>query len=561
MGQDKLQATASSFMNIFPSPFDVRYPRPQAKRIARLFMQGGVGFHGALLGKQREGKTDLLQQIHSLLFERAEGPIPFLYSFHPRRKEGTLAQNFLADFMLQVRAFVLRDRNLLLEPPVSIQQELERPGLPFSLAEMGENFLAFPLAEQCEFAPVLPALFANRERRPVCLLLDDTHHLGPSSEYLSALDSTNLLCLLSGRRPYISRMAGISGWPLVYLEPLSREETVLQARQCCETAGLEFSPQAWDQWSEMNLLSAWQTACLVTSAAVQGEPIHSIEELGRLYVQELASGTLGNWLSVRLDRTLPDRGDRATVVKYLAQVARTGNPTGSAGTLPSRVWDALVAEEWAEETTEGPRLVLDTVERDWLSFCASSMDKSSKRATSRLLLAFLLRVKQTKEQPETVSFSSVIRQTLLNLPKVGFPEFFEHGSQEIRLPKILSVSPEAALTAELFWCYGFYGENFQDSETGTILLIVVCNEPPTDSQVRQWHQQLENEARVVQPEEAAETQAKQVTGLLQELWVAVPPGTSLLPSSTERRFSWETFFHLVVQTGSSGGNLRPTLGE
>ena len=548
-------------MNTFSSPSGARYPRPQAERIARLITQEGLGFHGALLGKRREGKTDLLQQIHALLFKTAEGPIPFSYSFHAGRKEGALAHHFFAAFCTQVRAFVMRNEDLLREPPASLERELERPGLPLALSEMGRHFLALPPAHQLEFAPTLPAQFANREDRPVCLLLDDTHEMGPDSPYFAALDSPNLLWLLAGRYSFLSRMAADAGGPLVRLEPFSGEEALLQARRCCEAAGLQFSRRVWEQWTEMAGTSLWRINSLVTAAAVRGQPLDSIEQLGRLYIQELGSGTLGNWLSARFEQALPDRSDRAMVGEYLAGLARTGVPTGIALSLPSRVWDGLVAEEWAEEAVAGPRLLLDTVQRDWVSLSTASMGEPSERAKSRLLLAFLLRAEQSKERPETARFSTVMRQPLLDLPQSGFPEFFTWEGQEMRLPKIFSVCSEAAPNTELFWCYGFYGESRDTPETGLVLLIAVCDEPPTDSQMQQWYRQLENEARLVQPVEAARTKARPGLSLLQELWVAVPPGTSLVSTATERRFSWQTFFRLVVQAGSPDHNPPSTVGE
>jgi hypothetical protein len=373
------------------------------------------------------------------------------------------------------------------------------------------------------------------------------------------LDSPSLFWLLAGRYPFLSRMAGDAGWPLVRLEPFSGEEALLHARQCCEAAGLPFSRPVWEQWTEMAGTSFWRISSLVAAAAVRGQPVDSVEQLGRLYMQELVAGALGNWLSARFEQALPDRGDRARVGEHLARLCRTGVPITPALSLPSRVWDGLVAEEWAEEAVSGPRLLLDTVQHDWFSL-AFLMGEPSERAESRLLLAFLLRAEQSKERPETARFSTVMRQPLLDLPQSGFPESFAWEGQEMRLPKIVSVCPEAAPAAELFWCYGFYGESRDRAEAGIVLLIAVCDEPPSDSQLQQWHQQLENEARLVQPGEAARARSGPGPGLLQELWVAVPPETSLVPTAGERRFSWLTFFRLVAQAGSPERNPPSTLG-
>jgi hypothetical protein len=220
----------------------------------------------------------------------------------------------------------------------------------------------------------------------------------------------------------------------------------------------------------------------------------------------------------------------------------------------------LVAEEWAEEAASGPRLLLDPVQRDWLSLTFSTSEPPA-RAAARLLLAFLWRAEQSKERPETARFSTVMRQPLLDLPQAGFPESFAWEGQEMRLPKIVAVCPEAAPAAELFWCYGFYGESRGAARAGVVLLIAVCDEPPADSQIQEWYRELENEGHVVQPGEAARARSGTGTGLLQELWVAVPPETSLAPTAGERRFSWQTFFRLVAQAGSPERNPPSPLGE
>src|SRR5579872_4129678 len=100
-----------------------RSPRKQAERIARVMSQEGVALRGALLAKRREGKTDLLRRIRDLLFEQAEGPIPFYYSFESARKEAALARHIFASFCVQVRAFVMRQEELLREPPSGLDRE------------------------------------------------------------------------------------------------------------------------------------------------------------------------------------------------------------------------------------------------------------------------------------------------------------------------------------------------------------------------------------------------------------------------------------------------------
>src|SRR5689334_3973421 len=107
-------------MNPFASPFASSSDRPQAQRIASLMSQEAFGFRGALLGRRREGKTDLLRQIQILLFAKAEGPVPFFYAFSSNRAEPAMAHHFVAAFCVQVRAFLMRQEDALQEPPASV---------------------------------------------------------------------------------------------------------------------------------------------------------------------------------------------------------------------------------------------------------------------------------------------------------------------------------------------------------------------------------------------------------------------------------------------------------
>ena len=405
--------------------------------------------------------------------------------------------------------------------------------------KLARNFLALSAAHQLEFAATLPAQFAHREARPVCLLFDDVQQLEPVSPSFAVLDHSNLCWLVSGLYPFLSRIAGAEAWPVVSVEPFSREEALLQTRQRCQASGLRFEQQLWERWCEKFGSSLWLMHSLVTAAAVQDQSLDSMEQLASLYVRELTSGTLGHWLSARFARAIPDRGDRAMAGEFLAAMARTGMPPAPSS-LPSRVWDGLVAEEWAEETVAGPRILLDTLQRDWLSLAIGPVGASGERAKSRMLATFILRAEQTREQPASAGFFSLVRQRLLDLPQSGFPEHFFWEGQDIRPPKIFSVCAEATATAELFWCYGAQANTRKNSESAVILLIAICAEPPTEAQVQKWQRQLESEAQLFLSAENDPSAYRQSIPL-RELWIAVPPGTSLIPADSEHRFSWEAF--------------------
>src|SRR5262249_20909181 len=149
--------------------------------------------------------------------------------------------------------------------------------------------------------------------------------------------------------------------------------------------------------------------------------------------------------------------------------------------LSSRVWDGLIAEEFAEEAIAGPRASLDRTQRDWLSISTAPAGKLSERAQARLEFNLALRVQQGKGEPDTGRFSTVIRGALLDLPQTGFPENFTWENEKIPLPRIVAVSTESTGSAELFWCYGFYSDGAELLESAVLVLIVICDEAPNDT--------------------------------------------------------------------------------
>lgn len=529
----------------------VHLPRRQAERLVELISREGSGFRAVLLGKRGEGKTDLLRQVHRRLFEGAEGPIPFFYTFQPGREEAGLARHFFASFCQQVRAFLMRQEELLWEPVAHLERELERPGLPLSLTEFGRSFQTAPSGYGLELAAGLPAQFAHLERRPVYLLFDEAQTLARDSPFWAALRAGDFCWLLTGRHPFLARMAGEGSWPLLRLEAFSAEEALGLAEKRCPAAGLTFSPEAWEPWFEMAGTSCWLLESLVDAAAARGQSLESVEGLGRVYARELSGGSLGNWLAARWEAAVPDRRERARAAEFLAAMAGTSLPV-SAAALSPELWNGLVAEEWAEETPAGPRLALGRVERDWLDWVTACATVPQDRAAARILQGFLTRARQRLPRLLTEEAVRILRERLCRLPESGFPESWEWEGQEVFLPRIHSVAVERAGTAELFWCYGFR-EDLGVATPG-VLLLALCEEAPSTAQLGRWRQQLDEEARKLPPGELTGPAARPVSGGSSALWLLLPPGTPLIPEASERRFSWEAFLRLWAGERVSEGN-------
>ena len=524
-----------------------RHPRKQAERLAGLLSREGAQFRGAILGRRREGKTDLLQQVQAELFTRADGPVPFLYTFDARWGGGAqdpvqaaLARHCFASFCQQVRAFLMRQEELLGEPVALLERELERPGIPLSLTELAQNFLSLPPEQQLRFVAGLPGQLAYLERRPVCWLLDEVQELGEDSPVFAALEGQGYSWLLSGRYPFLRRLAGEAAWPVVPLEPFSLEETLALTGRLCREAEVSFVPEAWETWLGAVGNSPGLVQSILDAAASQGEPLETLEELGRVYTRELAAGTTGNWLASRFEAALPERQDRLTVARFLNGLAGTGS-ADSTPLLPPRMWNGLVAEEWADETPLGPRWRLETVQWDWLWLATASLTAGAHRAQARALQALLARAELDWKSRETAPLLASIRQRLRELPLRGFPPLGEPEAGTVEPPDVCSVSYEQSGTAELFWCYGFHGSRRDVPEAACVLLIVLCAEEPAPAEIETWRRELRKEERLLPGDAAGRSIQANSFGVRGELWLVLPAFALLKPGGSERRFSFEAF--------------------
>jgi hypothetical protein len=497
-----------------------------------------------ILGRRKEGKTDLLEQVRAELFSRAEGPVPFLYSFEATwggaADGSTLARHCFASFCQQVRAFLMRQEELLHEPTALLERELERPGIPLSLSELAQNFLSLSPDQQIRFVAGLPAQLAYLERRPVCWLLDDVDRLGMDSPILAALDGRGFSWVLAGRRPFLRRLAGEFAWPVIPLESFSAQETSALAEQLCREAEQAFVPQAWESWLSAVGPSPWLIQSVLDAAAAHGDSLDALEGLGRVYGRELATGTFGNWLAKRFADALPDHRDRLAVARFLRGLAGKGRAE-DAPLLPVRVWKGLIQEEWADETPLGPRWSLQTVEWDWVWLVTGTLAGSARRAEARALQALLARAEPDWRVRETADLLASIRQRILDLPHRGFPPAGEQGEDHLRSLDICSVCPESSGSAQLFWCYGFRDGRRDVQEAASVLLIALCAEEPAPSEIEAWRRELQNEERLLPGVAAGHPPREQGAAGRSELWLVLPAMALQAAVAPARRFSLETF--------------------
>ena len=498
----------------------MRAPRKQALRLTEWLTRERPSLRAVLLGGRREGKSDLLAQIHASLFERAEGPLPFLFRFaapaaslstsHDRQQatshDRQQALRFAASFCQQMRAFLLRQEEVLGEPPGELAMEMDRPGLPLSLAELCRELLIAPTdssgdATVLALVSRLPARFAHREGRPVCNLWDDCHTLAPDHPFFGALEagpglhidlnqdlskdlnreSATVCSLLTGFEPPMRRLAGARAWTALPLDPFASSEALLLAESCCKASGLRFSREVWETWFAVAGTSPGWAAPLIESAALRGEPIESLEQLARIYSDELNGGSLGQWLEVRWPLPAPaavahqapqtvaenlQRGEAAAL-----SADEVASPTDSSAPAEERGGGAQAAQrlnhgQWLRQRPFSLESTLGAVERDWLRLELNRAKIGSGRARARLIQEFLLRA--TRALSGQQASEETPRSTLLEVieERLGLPiapllvaaRVVAPSGDELLLPQIFSVAREpvasAECAAELFWCYG-----------------------------------------------------------------------------------------------------------
>lgn len=519
------------------------YPRMQSRHLAGLLTRERPSFHGVVIGRRREGKTDLLRQVFAILFEKAEGPVPVWYSFDESRKGDLLGRHFAASFCQQARAFLMRQDELLGEPLSELERELERPGLPLSLTELGRDLLAVPTEQRLDFAASLPAQFAHREGRPVCLLLDDVEALGESTPFIPALEAPQLFWLLAGRAPFALRIAGRRSWPIVPLEPFAERDALSLAKTQCGDARVPFVPEVWEAWFDLAGTSPGLLQTIIDTAAILDMPLATIEDLARVYAASLARGTLGSWFSSRWAQALPSSGMRIEVGRRLAAVATSDRGSGGVA-FPSPALDSLITEEWLAETGSSPVLNLGMAERDWLILVNATGTMQQREA--RTAQAFLVRAEQHGLRRENVTLIRELRETIVRLPtespsgqKKRTAVAGVSGVGEMLRLSLCAIASEKSDVAELFWCYGFQGPR-ETAESACVLLIALCSKEPSDALVNEWAARLKKEAENLPSVKTADETLFD-PGQRHQLWLLLPPDASLHSTSSERRMRWNDF--------------------
>ena len=197
---------------------------------------------------------------------------------------------------------------------------------------------------------------------------------------------------------------------------------------------------------------AWVHA-LIEAAGLAGQPLDSIDALGRIYIQELVAGSIAHWMQGRWERAIfrPGSGekvlsggrDTARIAEQLLQ--EDGNESGVS--LSPSLWEGLVAEEWAVETPMGPRVQLGMAEKDWLHLALNTAEAGSQRAQGGAVQAFLLRAERARQWRHAANVLGPVRENLLQLPKLGAPAAPPRGPSTTASPASGARTPSPTPTA------------------------------------------------------------------------------------------------------------------
>lgn len=575
----------------------MRAPRKQAHRLTEWLTRDKPSLRAVLLGARREGKSDLLAQTHQLLFSSAEGPLPFWFRFEPITAPDAAAQarqalRFAAAFCHQMRAFLLRQEELLSETPGSLASELERPGIPLALNELGREILSAAQShasgeELVGMVSRLPVGFAHREGRPVCHLWDDCHTLELNSPYVAALDALTavpgtppLVCaLLTGFAPQMRALTGRHHFTALPLQPFALSEALLMAESACKSSDVLFNRELWESWFALAGTSPGWAVPLIESAGLQGELLESLEQLGRLYAAELEGGSLGSWLAERWPLPAPAHPAQALSPQAIATLL--ANQAAPSLTLPDSaahedetgqpdVATSLDRQEWLRLRPFSAENSLSPVETDWLRLETDRTTLGAARARARLLQDFLLRAHRRQQAQEQLNEQELsleaIEEHLLYPPAPG-ASITTAAGDELRLPEISSVVRETTAEGELFWCFGeaLAAKPARRSATGAaaaqktppqkipiVLLIAHAESSPAKAMVAEWSRRLQQE--VIRPGEPA-------SALRTELWVVLPASASLAPTGNEKRLSREMLNRLLTSVTQDDSIGQPEEAE
>lgn len=557
----------------------MRAPRKQAHRLTEWLTRDQPSLRGVLLGARREGKSDLLAQTHHLLFESAEGPLPFWFRFEPAPEADASAitrqaLRFTASFCQQMRAFLLRQEELLAEPPGDLPAEMERPGVPLALNELSREVVAGlqgggAAAALLEMVSRLPGRFAHREGRPVCLLWDDCHLLPAGAAYLAALESTTagegrtpqVCSLLTGFAPAMRTLLGQRCFTALALEPFAASEALLLAESACKASGVRFNRRVWECWFATAGTSPGWAVPLIEAAGLRGEPLETIEQLGRTYATELESGSFANWLGARWPLPLtarprlePDPQALATRLadRAVGAAPRTGESAHPGMLTTEDPAQSLHRREWLRLHPFTAEDILAPVEADWLRLETDRAVMGSARAKARLLQNLILRThrRQTVDADggNAGELSLDALEEHLLYPASPDRKITSPSGDEVRLPDISSVVREATPEAELYWCFGETltinpgrksgaAGAVQSLRTAVVMLLACPYANPAKPLVSEWALRLQQEIiRDSKPADKLSTQ----------LWVVVPAGASMAPTGQEVRINRQMLTALLT---------------
>lgn len=285
------------------------------------------------------GGSELLRQFYDGLFVRADGGVPFYFSFdRSDRNARRCAERFVKEFIRQVVAFRRRDTKLLnITSDLDELSQLALPGDSIWIDRLVAAFRAesrvnddISHVDTCFAAPVRAA--ANGV--PVVVIIDDIHetaHLEDGGDaydiLLTALSRSDVPFIVGGHRRFVSAAESF-GFEILPVEPLEFAEAGLLVEALAQNSRLEVSPEARDLLAVQFHGNPLFLHYMVQAASELGQPLLRHQQVQQVYVDELCGGRIGRYFDGIFETVSSTFGSQREIVS-MVHLAMNFEPGGT----------------------------------------------------------------------------------------------------------------------------------------------------------------------------------------------------------------------------------------
>lgn len=314
----------------------------RANVVERLAAQTRSGQGLVLLAAPGAGLSEVLRRVYDNLFLDQTDVTPFYFQFRPSDGSAeNAASRFLHEFLIQAAAFGRRDPAMIdVAPGV---EEIARRASPSD----GDwvDLLVEEFSTKCRSGDAgfrVNNLFSSPLRvvpygvRPF-LLLDDVHVVRQFAggdalfdELCDIFGRSGLPFVLGGRR---RALYGRTTFETIPVEAFSFSEAGEFTERLARRLGVQITDQTRDLIAVQLNGNAANISRLLLSAASDGIPFTSFENVQRVYTDEIFGGRIGRGYDGLIEHTAPDAYSRERLLWLLNE-----NANASGGRAPASYW-------------------------------------------------------------------------------------------------------------------------------------------------------------------------------------------------------------------------------